>query len=87
MDRVTPEGILIEDETYGWMYGSLIWEVPFGWNEKETSGSADEAARFAEYTRQEMIIFDDGRTGVSKFANMVIRHIDGKIFLNRDQKE
>ena len=87
LDRVTPEGILIEDETYGWMYGSLIWEVPFGWNEKDTSGFADEVARFAEYTRQEMIIFDDGRTGVSKFANMVIRHIDGKIFLNRDQKE
>jgi hypothetical protein len=47
-----------------------------------TTGLADEAARFAENTTQEMIIFPDGLSGVRKFSNTVTRHIDGRIYLN-----
>jgi hypothetical protein len=82
LDRVTDDGILIENESYGWMHGDLIWEVPFGWNVVGTTGLADEAARFAENTTQEMIIFPDGLSGVRKFSNTVTRHIDGRIYLN-----
>ena len=85
--RVNDSGLFVEDENYGWWYGDLSWEVPFGWNEKNTDGYTTEVKRFAEDTLQEMVIFPSGLSGVRKFSNMATRYIDGRIFLNGVQKE
>jgi hypothetical protein len=85
--RITSDGILIDDENYGWIYGSLNWQNPFGWNELDTSGTSVEFARFAEGVQQEMIIFPNGMFGVRKHKNIAVRYIDGRVYLNGEQKE
>jgi hypothetical protein len=46
-----------------------------------------EFARFAEDTRQTMLISADGKCEVRKFGNSAIRYIDGRIYLNGVQKK
>jgi hypothetical protein len=87
LDRINDSGLCVTDEKYGWRDGLLVWQVPFGWNEKGTSGTAQEFKRFAEHVQQEMIIFSWGLSGVRKFSYMATREIDGRIFLNGVQKE
>ena len=87
LSRITEDGILVDDENYSWIDGELVWHVPFGWNESDTTEKVPEFARFAEDTRQIIVIFSSGLTGVEKFGNRVIRYIDGRIYLNNRRVE
>jgi hypothetical protein len=87
LSRVTEDGIFIDDERYGWLDGELCWHVPFGWNEYYVDDLMSEFARFAEDTRQTMLISADGKCEVRKFGNSAIRYIDGRIYLNGVQKK
>lgn len=49
---------------YSWIDGELVWHVPFGWNESNTTEKVPEFARFAEDTRQIIVIFSSGLTGL-----------------------
>jgi hypothetical protein len=68
----------------GWLDGSIIWNVPFGWNDAGTSGTKEPYKTFAESTCQEMIIFNNGRTGVRKLGNQVVRMTNDVIILNAE---
>ena len=85
--RIHSSGILIDDEDYEWTDGRLEWDVPYGWNEKDTGGEIVECGRFAEDVKQVMVIFSDGRFGVRKHSNAVIRYADGRVYLNGVQKQ
>jgi hypothetical protein len=85
--RIHSSGILIDDEDYEWTDGRLEWDVPYGWNEKDTGGEIVECGRFAEDVKQVMVIFSDGRFGVRKHSNVVIRYADGRVYLNGVQKQ
>ena len=85
MFRVTEDGIFVEDESGSWIDGKLIWQVPFGWNELGTEKGTPEFARFAEDTKQTMVIFPNEHCGVEKFGNRASRYIDGRIYLNGRQ--
>jgi dihydrodipicolinate synthase/N-acetylneuraminate lyase len=58
--------------------------VPFGWNDAGTSGTKEPYKTFAESTSQEMIIFNNGRTGVRKLGNQVVRMTNDVIILNAE---
>ena len=74
-------GNSVED---GWIDGNITWEVPFGWNEAGTSGQAEAYRTFAEGVTQEMIIFHNGRTGVRKLGNQVVRMTNDVVILNME---
>ena len=82
LPRVTEDGIFIDDDSYGWIDGELIWNVPFGWNESDTVDGTAEHKRFGQDIKQQMVIFETGRCGVRKLKNMIYRDIDGTVNLN-----
>ena len=69
---ITPDGILTNDYSFGWMRGDMTWEVPFGWNARGTTNGTDPFRTF-EGTTQEFYIDQSGFTGVRKFYNQVTR--------------
>ena len=80
--RVMDNGLFVDDPKFGWLYGELNWDNPFGWNERGTVGHTPEYARFAVDEKQNMVIFETGRTGVQKMKNVVIRDVNGDVYLN-----
>ena len=80
--RMTDDGIFVDDPRYGWRYGELNWDNPFGWNEQGTAKGTPEHKRFAVDEKQKMVIFETGRTGIWKLRNVVTRDIDGAVYLN-----
>ena len=78
---VDSNGNSVED---GWIDGSIIWDVPFGWNEAGTSGEIEPYKTFATGTTQEMIIFYNGRTGVRKLGNHIVRMTNDVVILNME---
>jgi hypothetical protein len=66
----------------GWIDGGLTWDIPFGWNESGTSGETYPHDTFAESTIQEVVIFYNGRTGVKKLGNHIVRMTNDVVILN-----
>jgi hypothetical protein len=83
--RITPDGILTNDLSFGWIDGRVEWDIPMGWGEKNSLIGDNPYKKFAEDTKAEMRIFSSGQSGVRKFQHQVTRYIDGRIFL--DMKE
>ena len=83
--RITPDGILTNDLSFGWIDGRVEWDIPMGWGEENSVIGDNPYKKFAEDTKAEMRIFSSGQSGVRKFQHQVTRYIDGRIFL--DMKE
>ena len=83
--RITADGILTNDLSFGWIDGRVEWDIPMGWGEKNSVIGDNPYKKFAEDTKAEMRIFSSGQSGVRKFQHQVTRYIDGRIFL--DMKE
>jgi hypothetical protein len=80
--RITPDGILTNDTSFGWIDGRIVWNIPMGWGEKNSVIGDNPYKKFAEDTKAEMRIFSSGQSGVRKFQHQVTRYIDGRIFLD-----
>ena len=78
---ITPDGTLTNDYSFGWMEGSMTWEVPFGWNVKGTTNGTEPFGMFGG-TTQEFCIEPSGFTGVRKFHNQATRHVNDARYLN-----
>ncbi len=78
---ITPDGVVTNDYSYGWMGGTMIWQIPFGWHAHGTSG---ETAQFGNIpgTTQEFYIDRWGNTTIRKFNNQATRQIDNRRFFN-----
>jgi hypothetical protein len=83
--RITPDGILTDNISFGWIDGRVDWDIPMGWGEEKSVIGDNPYKKFAEDTKAEMRIFSSGQSGVRKFQHQVTRYIDGRIFL--DMKE
>ena len=77
---ITPGGILTNDYSFGWMDGSMVWQVPFGWHARGTKGEAEPFKTFGT-TTQEFYIDPWGRTGVRKFRSQATRLLNDRRFL------
>ncbi|MBR0506706.1 MAG: hypothetical protein IJJ84_15005, partial [Kiritimatiellae bacterium] len=78
---ITPEGILTNDYSVGWIDGSMVWQVPFGWHAHGTEGESEPFKTFGT-TTQEFYIDRWGRSGVRKFGNQAMRLLNDRRFLN-----
>ena len=78
---ITPDGTLTNDYSFGWMWGTMTWEVPFGWNAKGTTNGTAQFKTF-ECTTQEFHIDPWGNASVLKFDKQATRRIDDSRFRN-----
>ena len=85
LPRMTSSGVLTNDVQFGWQYGTIVWQVPIGWGEENSSGYDEEVGLFPTTETQQMVIFPDGKCGVRKFRHMVTREIDGTVNLDGRQ--
>ena len=82
LPRRMPDGTETTNTAYGWLGGSLIWKVPFGWRKQFDKSTTEPVGRFAEGERQIMSITADGDFSVQKLGHEAIRRIDGTITLD-----
>ena len=80
MFPITSSGTLTNDYSFGWMFGTLTWEVPFGWNACGTPPGVAPAG-LIKGTTQAFHIDPWGTTHVRKFNNQVTRKADDKRYL------
>ena len=85
LPRMTSGGVLTNDVQFGWQYGTIVWQVPIGWGEENSSGHDEEAGLLPTVETQQMVIFPDGKCGVRKFRHMVTREVDGTVYLDGRQ--
>ena len=82
LPRMTSGGVLTNDVQFGWQYGTIVWQVPIGWGEEDSSGYDEEVGLLPTAETQQMVIFPDGKCGVRKFRHMVTREVDGTVYLD-----
>ena len=82
LPRRMPDGTETTNTAYGWLGGSLVWKVPFGWRKQFDRSTTEPVGRFAEGERQIMSITADGDFSVQKLGHEAIRRIDGTITLD-----
>ena len=80
LPRMMPNGTTTNNPAYGWLGGSLIWKVPFGWRLKDSPIEAP-AGIFAEDTRQIQEITEMGDYSVQKLGHKATRQINGTVTL------
>ena len=78
---ITSDGILTNDYSFGWMEGTMTWEIPFGWNAKGTTKGTEPYGTF-EGSTQEFYISQGGFVGVRKFRNQATRYVNDARYLN-----
>jgi len=78
---ITPDGVLTNDYSFGWMDGEMEWDVPFGWNARGTTNGTEAVGQFGG-TKQEFYIDRWGFAGVRKFHNQATRYVDDARYLN-----
>ena len=87
LSRVTDSGLFVDDPSCRWADGVISFGTPFGWNKRGTTGNAAPCSRFAEDVRAEFVLLEDGTFTVRKLGNEATRYVDGRVFLNGEQKK
>jgi hypothetical protein len=83
LPRMMPDGTTTNNPAYGWLGGSLLWKVPFGWKLKGTSSKTPSGV-FAEDTLQIQSITETGDYSVEKLGHTATRQITGPITLDEN---
>ena len=78
---MTPDGTLTNDYSCGWIGGLMVWQVPFGWNVRDTEGETEPFKTFGTVT-QEFYVDRWGQASVRKLGNMATRLRNDRRFLN-----
>ncbi len=80
LPRMMPDGTTTNNPAYGWLGGSLVWKVPFGWRLKDSHNEGP-IGIFAEGTRQIQSITETGDYSVEKLGHKATRQINGTLTL------
>jgi hypothetical protein len=86
LKRMTPDGVLTNDVSFGWQEGMIIWSIPLGWNEHNTSGDDLPARTNAVPEQQKFVVQPDGTVAVVKAGWYVIRGTNTQITTGRMQE-
>ena len=73
LPRITPEYNFTTNTAYGWMDGSLVWKVPFGWKHVDAPARDEAVGTFADETRQVFTITEAGDFSVQKLQHTAMR--------------
>jgi hypothetical protein len=85
--RITPDGVLTDNVNFGWVFGRVLWDIPMGWGEYESSEHDEPYGIFDNSKKSEMMIYNTGRSEVRKFGHHVTRDINGDIYLDNRKVE
>ena len=61
------------ESIFGWYYGYMCWEVPYGWRSKNPPGNVSLSGTFAEDVKHEVTIDANGTVGIFKLGCWVSR--------------
>ena len=75
------DGTITTNKIYGWQYGTVDWDVPLGWGERGTRDDSGQVGQLEGY-EQSFRIYENGRSGVSKFFNQITRQTNDVVRLN-----
>ena len=78
---MTMSGEVAEDDTYGWIAGTMNWFIPAGWNEIGSGETDAPVKQFCAYW-QRFKMASDGTLEVEKLANVVQRKTNTVVRLN-----
>ena len=78
---MTTSGEIAEDDTYGWIAGTMNWFIPAGWNETGSDETDSPVKQFCVYW-QRFRMESDGTLEVEKLANVVQRKTNTVVRLN-----
>ena len=80
LPRMTEEGTITSDPSYGWLGGSLTWKIPFGWQTNPApSPLSDPVWSFADNTRQIFRITANGDFSIEKLGHVATRTLSGDV--------
>lgn len=78
---MTASGEIADDDTYGWIAGSMNWFIPVGWNENGSDETDTPVKQFCVYW-QRFRMASDGTLEVEKLRNVVQRKTNTVVRLN-----
>ena len=73
LPRITPEGTLTNDTSFGWSNGTIVWTIPLGWDERNRGEDDLPAYTNSTPEEQSFLISSNGTTGVVKAGHYVFR--------------
>lgn len=80
---MAPNGVLTNDVSFGWRDGVIVWTIPLGWNQHNTTGEEDPIKTNSVPEEQTFIIARDGTVSVIKAGYYVIRGTNTQITSGR----
>ncbi|MGN0877186.1 MAG: hypothetical protein ACI4TC_07955 [Kiritimatiellia bacterium] len=86
LPRMKPNGEFTRDTSYGWLGGSLVWRIPFGWGPQNSRKGDAEVGRFPVETSQVFSITAGGDFKSEKLNNDAERRINGKAYVNGEER-
>ena len=78
---MTTSGEITDDDTYGWIAGTMNWFIPVGWNETGSCETDTPVKEFCLYW-QRFRMASDGTLEVEKLENVVQRKTNTVVRLN-----
>lgn len=80
--KMTDNGVVTESAT-GWQNGTMTWEIPIGWADCEVKENGGVYVKLLPCEYEQQFIIDwNGKVGVRKFFNQVMRDTNDTIRLN-----
>lgn len=73
LPRMTPNGVLTNDVSFGWSHGEIVWTIPLEWNNRNMDEDGLPARTNAVPEQQRFVITPNGTVGVVKAGHYVIR--------------
>lgn len=80
--RVTPDGVLTNDTSFGWANGHILWNVPSGWGDRGMKEYEEPHKIFAADITHLLSISTNGQCSIEKFEHTVVRRINDDVFLD-----
>ena len=86
LKRMTPDGVLTNDVSFGWQEGMILWSIPLGWNLHDTNGESLPVRTNAVPEQQKFVILPNGTVGIMKAGYYVTRGTNTIIAAGRLQE-
>ena len=83
LPRVTPDGTLTNDISFGWTNGGIVWSIPLGWHDRNRDEEDSPARTNAVPEQQKFVINQNGAVGVVKAGHYVLRGTNTQITTGR----
>ena len=81
LPRMTPDGSIANNTSFGWILGTMNWKIPVGWNERNASLDDMVVKSFQTYWQQ-FAINSQGTLRINKLGQWVQRGTNNVVQIN-----